>query len=74
MQRYAHAGAPSAMFRGAQALAAGRLVEGVSIMTWAFANEPASATQALGAVAVAGTGSDPAAGDRAAASRRAWPG
>ena len=56
VQRYAHAGAPSAMFRGAQALAAGRLVEGVSIMTWAFANEPASATQALGAVAVAGTG------------------
>ncbi len=56
VQRYAHAGAPSAMFRGAQALAAGRLVEGVSIMTWAFANEPAGATQALGAVAVAGTG------------------
>ena len=40
VQRYAHAGAPSAMFRGAQALAAGRLVEGVSVMTWAFANEP----------------------------------
>jgi Zn-dependent protease len=56
VQRYAHAGAPSALFRGAQALAAGRLVEGVSIMTWAFANEPASATQALAAVAVAGTG------------------
>jgi Zn-dependent protease len=54
--RYAHAGAPSAMFRGAQALAAGRLVEGVSTITWAFANEPAGPTQALGAVAVAGTG------------------
>ncbi len=56
VQRYAHAGAPSAMFRGAQALAAGRLVEGVSIMTWAFANEPPGPVQALGAVAVAGTG------------------
>ncbi len=56
VQRYAHAGPPSAMFRGAQALAAGRLVEGVSVMTWAFANEPPSPTQALGAVAVAGTG------------------
>jgi Zn-dependent protease len=54
--RAAHAGAPSAMFRGAQALAAGRLVEGVSTITWAFANEPAGPNQALGAVAVAGTG------------------
>jgi len=56
VQRYAHAGAPSAMFRGAQALAGGRLVEGVSVMTWAFVNEPPGPTQALGAVAVAGTG------------------
>ncbi len=54
--RYAHAGAPSGSFRGAQALAAGRLVEGVSIMTWAFANEPPGPFQIFGAIAVGGTG------------------
>ena len=69
VQRYAHAGAPSAMFRGAQALAAGRLVEGVSVMTWAFANEPPGPTQALGAVAVAGTGQTRPLVTRAAAPR-----
>jgi Zn-dependent protease len=54
--RYAHAGAPSATFRAAQGLAAGRLVEGVSIMAWAFANEAPGPSQVLGAIAVAGTG------------------
>jgi Zn-dependent protease len=54
--RYAHAGAPTATFRAAQALAAGRLVEGVSVMVWAFANEPPGSTQVLGAIAIAGTG------------------
>ncbi len=54
--RYAHAGAPSASFKGGQALAAGRLVEGVSIMTWAFANEPPGPFQIFGAIAVGGTG------------------
>jgi hypothetical protein len=54
--RYAHAGAPSATFRAAQALAAGRLVEGVSVMVWAFANEAPGPSQVLGAIAIAGTG------------------
>jgi Zn-dependent protease len=54
--RYAHAGAPTASFRAAQALAAGRLVEGVSVMTWSFANEKPGTFQLLGAIAVAGTG------------------
>ena len=54
--RYAHAGAPTAAFRAAQALAAGRLVEGVSVMTWSFANERAGTFQLFGAIAVAGTG------------------
>jgi Zn-dependent protease len=53
--RYAHAGAPTTSFRAAQALAGGRLVEGVSLMTWSLTNEPASPSQALGVVAVAGT-------------------
>jgi hypothetical protein len=50
------AGPPSPVFRAAQALAAGRLVEGVSIMSWAFANDPGNTSLVLGAVAVAGTG------------------
>jgi Zn-dependent protease len=54
--RYAHAGAPTAAFRAAEALAAGRLVEGVSVMTWSFANERAGTFQLFGAIAVAGTG------------------
>jgi Zn-dependent protease len=54
--RYAHAGAPSASYRAGAALAAGRLVEGVSVMAWSFANEPPSTFQLLGAIAVAGTG------------------
>ena len=54
--RYAHAGAPTASFRAAQALAAGRLVEGVSVMTWSFANEKPGTFQLFGAIAVAGTG------------------
>ena len=56
VSRYAHAGTPTAAFRAAQALAAGRLVEGVSVMTWSFANEPAGSFQLFGAIAVAGTG------------------
>ena len=56
MARFAHAGAPSASFRAAQALAAGRLAEGVAVMAWAFANEPPGPTQVLGAIAIAGTG------------------
>ncbi len=54
--RYAHAGPPSTSFRAAQALAGGRLVEGVSLMTWSLTNESPSPSQALGVVAVAGTG------------------
>jgi len=54
--RYAHAGAPTAAFRAAQALAAGRLVEGVSVMAWSFANERAGTFQLFGAIAIAGTG------------------
>jgi len=53
---YASAGPPSASFRGAQALAAGRLVEGVSIIAWSFANDPTNPFLALGAIAAAGTG------------------
>jgi Zn-dependent protease len=53
---YAQGAPPSASFRGAQALAAGRLVEGVSIIAWAFANDSSSPFLVLGAIAVAGTG------------------
>jgi Zn-dependent protease len=56
VQRFAHAGAPSASFRAAQALADGRIAEGVAVMTWAFANDPPGPAQLLGAVAIAGTG------------------
>jgi len=56
VQRYAHAGPPSGSFRAAQALAEGRIVEGVAVMTWAFANEPPGPSQVLGAIAIAGTG------------------
>lgn len=56
VQRYAHAGPPSGSFRAAQALAEGRTAEGVAVMTWAFANEPPGPSQALGAIAIAGTG------------------
>jgi Zn-dependent protease len=54
--RYAHAGAPSASFRAAQALAAGRTDEGVTMMAWALVNEPAGPAKSLGAVAAAGSG------------------
>jgi len=54
--RYAHAGPPTASFRAAQALAAGRLVEGVSVMAWSFGNERAGSFQLFGAIAIAGTG------------------
>ncbi len=56
VQRFAHAGAPSSSFRGAQALAAGRVDEGVSLLAWAMANEPAGPSKSLGAVAAAGSG------------------
>lgn len=54
--RYAHAGLPSASFRGAQALAAGRVPEGVALLAWALANEPPGPAKSLGAVAAAGSG------------------
>jgi Zn-dependent protease len=54
--RYAHAGQPSASFRAAQALAAGRTNEGVTMMAWAMANEAAGPSKSLGAVAAAGSG------------------
>jgi Zn-dependent protease len=54
--RYAHAGQPSASFRAAQALAAGRTNEGVTLLAWAMANEPAGPAKSLGAVAAAGSG------------------
>ncbi|MEI7592629.1 MAG: site-2 protease family protein [Actinomycetes bacterium] len=56
VQRYAHAGSASGAFRAAQALAAGRIAEGIAVMVWAFANEPAGSSQVLGAIAIAGTG------------------
>jgi Zn-dependent protease len=56
VQRYAHAGAPSGSFRAAQALADGRVGEGVAVMTWAFANDRPGPAQLLGAIAIAGTG------------------
>jgi Zn-dependent protease len=59
VDRYAHAGQPSGSFRAAQALAAGHLTEGVAVMAWAFANEPAGPSQVLGAIAIAGTGQTP---------------
>jgi hypothetical protein len=54
--RYAHAGGPSGCFRGAQALAAGRVGEGVAVLAWAFANEAPGPSKSLGAVAAAGSG------------------
>jgi hypothetical protein len=56
VQRYEHAGKPSASFRGAQALAAGRTHEGVTTLAWALANEPPGPSKSLGAVAAAGSG------------------
>jgi Zn-dependent protease len=54
--RYGHAGQPSASFRAAQALAAGRTDEGVTLLAWSMANEPAGPAKSLGAVAAAGSG------------------
>ncbi len=54
--RSAHAGGPSRWFVAAQALAAGRIDEGVTVMAWAFANETPGPAASLGAVATAGTG------------------
>jgi Zn-dependent protease len=54
--RYAHAGQPSASFRAAQALAAGRTDEGVTMMAWALVNDPAGPAKSLAAVAAAGSG------------------
>jgi stage IV sporulation protein FB len=54
--RAAHAGGPTSWFVAAEALAAGRTEEGVSVMAWAFANEPPGPAGSLGAVATAGTG------------------
>lgn len=48
---------PSASFRAAIALAAGRRDEGVAVMAWAFAHDPPGPPKSLGAVAVGGTGS-----------------
>lgn len=54
LERYSHAGAPSACFRAAEALVAGRIDEGVSVMAWAFMNDPNGPAKSLGAVAAAG--------------------
>lgn len=56
VQRYAHAGQPSASFRGAQALAAGRAAEGVALVAWALVHEPPGPAKSLAAVAAAGSG------------------
>ena len=56
VQRYIHAGQPSASFRAAQALAAGRTNEGVTLLAWALVNEPAGPAKSLAAVAAAGSG------------------
>jgi Zn-dependent protease len=56
VQRYQHAGQPSSSFRAAQALAAGRTNEGVTLLAWAMANEPAGPAKSLAAVAAAGSG------------------
>ena len=49
VQRYAHAGQPSSSFRAAQALAAGRTDEGVTLLAWALVNEPAGPAKSLAA-------------------------
>lgn len=54
--RYGHAGAPSASYRAARALAAGQADEGVTTMAWAFVNDPPGPAKSLGAVAAAGSG------------------
>jgi Zn-dependent protease len=54
--RYEHAGKASASFRAAQALAAGRVNEGVTLLAWAMVNEPAGPAKSLAAVAAAGSG------------------
>jgi len=54
--RYAHAGQPSSSFRAAQALASARTNEGVTMLAWALANEPAGPAKSLAAVAAAGSG------------------
>jgi Zn-dependent protease len=56
VRRHGHAGEPSASFRAAQALAAGRTAEGVTTMAWALANDPAAPAKSLGSVAAAGAG------------------
>lgn len=56
LRRYTHAGGPSHCYRAAEALAAGRTSEGVALMAWALANEPAGPAKSLGAVAAAGSG------------------
>lgn len=53
-ERYAHAGAPSASYRAAEALAAGRIDEGVAVMAWAFLHDENAPAKSLGAVAAAG--------------------
>lgn len=54
VDRYAHAGKPSTTFVAAEALAAGRIDEGVAVMAWAFINDPTGPAKILGAVAAAG--------------------
>jgi Zn-dependent protease len=59
--RYAHAGGPSAAYRGATALVAGRVdpartAEGVTTLAWALANEPPGPAKSLASVAAAGSG------------------
>lgn len=58
--RFAHAGAPSASYRAARALAVGQVSEGVTTMAWAFVNDPPGPSKSLGAVAAAGSGQAPA--------------
>jgi Zn-dependent protease len=47
---------PSWSLRAAAALAVGRRAEGVAVMAWAFAHDPAGPPKSLGALAVGGTG------------------
>ncbi|MEJ5254458.1 MAG: site-2 protease family protein [Acidimicrobiales bacterium] len=56
LRRYAHACGPSHCFRGAAALADGRTAEGVALLAWALANEPAGPAKSLGALAAGGSG------------------
>jgi hypothetical protein len=56
VERFGHAGAPSSSFRAAEALAAGRVDEGVTLLAWSMANEPPGPAKSLGAVAAAGSG------------------